>query len=253
MLNMKNMPRHTRIPLVCFAFICLSLILEPSLAVQESGGVGTIGNVKEFHNNFVHHSSPKQTLTNSQIYNNSDILENALHQTPSVAVFPPELMPRSPSEKETIVMNSTNSVKQVRKIYAMNTNIQREIVFDDVQSGDPMKKGLKNTMDIGISGNGGSPSKNKAWWDSELADEGIENAVDKAVSSDQHAGPVYYESHSGSPGSEHMGNYMNIDVSGIDVKAINTVEGGSAVATSNIVIQPVQIINCPPEVEEKLK
>jgi len=51
----------------------------------------------------------------------------------------------------------------------------------------------------------------------------------------------------------HLGNYSNIDVSGIDVKAINTVEGGSAVATSNIVIEPVQIVNCPGEVEEKLK
>jgi hypothetical protein len=42
----------------------------------------------------------------------------------------------------------------------------------------------------------------------------------------------------------HLGNYSNIDVSGIDVKAINTVEGGSAVVTSNIVIEPVQIVNC---------
>ena len=46
---------------------------------------------------------------------------------------------------------------------------------------------------------------------------------------------------------------MNIDVSGINVHAINTVKDGSAVATSNIEIKPVQIINCPPEVEEKLK
>ena len=44
-----------------------------------------------------------------------------------------------------------------------------------------------------------------------------------------------------------------IDVSGISVSAVNTVQGGSAVATSNIVIKPVQIIICPSEVEEKLK
>jgi hypothetical protein len=42
-------------------------------------------------------------------------------------------------------------------------------------------------------------------------------------------------------------------VNGITVSAINTVEGGSAVATSNIVIKPVQIIISPSEVEEKLK
>jgi hypothetical protein len=46
---------------------------------------------------------------------------------------------------------------------------------------------------------------------------------------------------------------MNIEVSGISVSAINTVEGGSAVANSNIVIKPVQIITAPAEVDEKLK
>ncbi len=48
-------------------------------------------------------------------------------------------------------------------------------------------------------------------------------------------------------------NNMNIDVRGIYVRAVNTVPGGNAVATSNIVIKPVQILICPPEVEEKLK
>ena len=49
------------------------------------------------------------------------------------------------------------------------------------------------------------------------------------------------------------GNYLGIDVSGITVSAINTMERGSAVATSNIIINPVQIIDLAPEVEEKLK
>jgi hypothetical protein len=49
------------------------------------------------------------------------------------------------------------------------------------------------------------------------------------------------------------GNYLNVEVSGITVNAINTVEGGSAVATSNIVIEPVQTIVYAPEVEEKLR
>ena len=53
--------------------------------------------------------------------------------------------------------------------------------------------------------------------------------------------------------SVQLGNNMNINVNGITVSAINTVEGGSAVATSNIVIKPVQIIISPSEVEEKLK
>ena len=48
------------------------------------------------------------------------------------------------------------------------------------------------------------------------------------------------------------GNYLGIDVRGISVSAINTMDGGSAVATSNIIINPVQIINLAPEVEVKL-
>jgi hypothetical protein len=82
---------------------------------------------------------------------------------------------------------------------------------------------------------------------------GIENMVDNATVSRQHGNPVNYQSHTGSPEQQRLGNYMNIVVSGVDVRATNTVEGGSAVATSNIIIKPVQIINCPPEVEEKLK
>jgi hypothetical protein len=52
---------------------------------------------------------------------------------------------------------------------------------------------------------------------------------------------------------EPCGNYLGIDVRGITVSAINTMERGSAVATSNIIINPVQIIDLAPEVEEKLK
>jgi hypothetical protein len=50
-----------------------------------------------------------------------------------------------------------------------------------------------------------------------------------------------------------LGNNLDIDIRGVSVSAINTVKGGSAVATSNIIIKPVQIIICPSEVEEKLK
>jgi hypothetical protein len=53
--------------------------------------------------------------------------------------------------------------------------------------------------------------------------------------------------------AQRLGNNMDIVVSGISVRAINTVPGGNAMATSNIVIKPVQIIVCPPEIEEKLK
>jgi hypothetical protein len=162
-------------------------------------------------------------------------------------------MPHSPPVKETVIMNRSHSAQQIPDMYALNANMQRDLVFDDAQSGNPMKKGMKNSMDISINGNGQKPSKGNNWMDSGADDGGIENMVDNAMVSKQHGNPVNYQSRTGSPEQQRLGNYMNIVVSGVDVRATNTVEGGSAVATSNIIIKPVQIINCPPEVEEKLK
>ena len=49
-------------------------------------------------------------------------------------------------------------------------------------------------------------------------------------------------------------NSMNIEVSKITVVAINLVEGGKAIATSDIILKPVQILGNPrdAEVQEKL-
>ena len=186
-------------------------------------------------------------------------LELSLGQPPlsgreaGLVPFPPELLPRSPPVKEHIAMDNSHPEQQVQDMYALNRNMQRDIVFDDTQSGDPKDKGLKNSMDIGVNGNGQEQPTSDGWSDGSSDDMGIENLVDNAMSSQQHDGPVTYQSHSGSPAQQRLGNYMNIDVSGINVQATNTVEGGSAVATSNIEIKPLQIINCPPEVDEKLK
>ena len=44
--------------------------------------------------------------------------------------------------------------------------------------------------------------------------------------SKQHGNPVSYQATLALLSSSVWGNYMNIDVSGIDVRAINTIEGG---------------------------
>jgi len=48
-------------------------------------------------------------------------------------------------------------------------------------------------------------------------------------------------------------NHLDIRVSGVSVRAINTVEGGNATATSNIIIEPVQIIQIPCQAADKLR
>lgn len=48
-------------------------------------------------------------------------------------------------------------------------------------------------------------------------------------------------------------NRLDIRVKEISVRAINTVEGGSATATSNIIIEPVQIIQVASQATDKLR
>lgn len=226
-------------------FICLCLIGQSAATLSNTND--PLNRVKEFHSNFIAHD--QQSLPSVGQF---QLPDNGAKE-PGSKTFPPDLMPHSSPVKQQIDMDNSNSEQQVQDMYALNTNMQRDIVFDDTQSGDPMKKGLKNSMDIAIKGNENGQTKDNGWQDGSSDDMGIENFVDNAVSSQQHDSPVNYPSQSGSSSQQRLGNYMNIDVSGINVQATNTVEGGSAVATSNIEIKPVQIINCPPEVEEKLK
>jgi hypothetical protein len=219
--------------------ICLCLMW---LAAADPGD--PLSRIKEFHSAFINHDGQiGPSLMKPQLFG----------RNPELETFSPVLMPHFSPMKEYIVMNNSHPKQQVKNMYALNTNMRRDIVFDDAQSGDAKDKGLKNSLDITISGDVKGESKSNDWLDGSNNDMVIENLVDNAVSSYQYDDSVYHQSRSGSPTQQRLGNYMNIDVSGINVQAINTVEGGSAVATSNVEIKPVQIINCPPEVEEKLK
>ena len=242
---MGNVLRMNGSMICVYVLICLCLIGQSAATLSETAD--PLNGVKEFHTNFISHD--KQLMPSLGQPQPSD----QGGQEPGLETFPPDLMPHSPPVKQDIDLNNSHSEQQVQDMYALNRNVQRDIVFGDTQSGDTKQKGLKNSMDIAINGNGQGQPDSNGWSDGSSDDMGIENLVDNAMSSQQHDGPVYSQSQSGSPGQQRLGNYMNIDVSGINVQATNTVEGGSAVATSNIEIKPVQIINCPPEVDEKLK
>ena len=248
---MKEVAIHASTLLVCVLFVFLSLIGSSVADETPLNTADSINMIEEFHQNFIHHDHQSEpSLVQPQLSGKEIFFPVA---PDNVGNFPPDLMPHSQTSKETVIMNSSQSAQQIQNMYTLNANMQRDIVFGDAQNGDPVKKGLKNSMDITISGNGQGPSKENNWLDSGTDDGGIENMVNNTMVSKQHGAPVYCQSHTGSPEQQRLGNYMNIDVSGVDVRATNTVEGGSAVATSNIIIRPVQIINCPPEVDEKLK
>lgn len=242
---MKNALRPAGAMIRVSIFICLCLIGQS--AATQSDTADPLNEVKEFHSNFIAHD--RQSMPS---FVQPQLSEEGV-QAPGLGKFPPDLMTHALPVNQHIDMDRAHPEQQVQDMYALNTNMQRDIVFDDTQNGDPAKEGLKNSMDIAINGNGQGRTKSNDLSDRRSDDMGIENFVDNAVSSRQDGVPVDYKSQTGSPSQQRLGNYLNIDVSGISVQAINTVQGGSAVATSNIEIKPVQIINCPPEVEEKLK
>jgi hypothetical protein len=157
-----------------------------------------------------------------------------------------DLMPRSLPSRENIALRGPSSEARVTDLKAMNGVRQRDILYDEAQSGDPESQGLANSLDVSITGQ--EPAKNDGFGKDGSGDN-IEKIVDDAFN----RGMENKKNGGNMAKSQQLGNNMNINVNGISVSAINTVEGGSAVATSNIVIKPVQIINCPSEAEEKLK
>jgi hypothetical protein len=252
---MKEVPVHAGKWLACVLFVLINLIgFAVAEGTQDPDISDSLAKIKEFHSNFINHAGRSEpSLVQPQLSNKEIFFSKASVPIAGLDKFFSNYGSNFPNSKENVVMNRSHSEEHVKDLISLNANKQRDIVFDDSQNGDPMKQGLKNSLDITVSGNGKGKSGVNTWLDEDPDGAVIENLVETAITTKQHNDSVYYQSHSGSQAQQRLGNYLNIDVSGIDVKAINTVEGGSAVATSNIIIKPVQIINCPAEVEEKLK
>jgi hypothetical protein len=155
-------------------------------------------------------------------------------------------MPSSPPSREKISLSGPQSQLQVGNLKAMNSIKERDVVYEDYQQGDPEARGLLNSRDIQIVGPAGELEGGKK----DLMGENIERRVDGALASCMNRGSGEKES---SVYSQNLGNNLNIEVSGISVSAINTAEGGNAVANSNIIIKPVQVIYTPSEVDERIK
>ncbi len=167
-------------------------------------------------------------------------------QNPDMQHHLRDLMPQSLPSREKIALTGPSSVARVSDLKAINSVTQRDINYDEAQNGDPESQGLANSLDVSITGQ--KAAKDDGFGKDESGDD-IEKIVDNAFNN----GTKNREIDGKTAKSVQLGNNMNINVNGISVSAINTVEGGSAVATSNIVIKPVQIIISPSEVEEKLK
>lgn len=167
-------------------------------------------------------------------------------------------IPKIPPSKQSISLSSSDPSKEVSDLVAINSVADRDIVCDEEQNGVPYDKGLVNSLAVSVTGNKGEMIKS---WSEEGLDEfpgeDVELIVDRAINSSIPRSGGYssgIEQRAKSARPELLGtNNLDIDVSGISVTALNTAEGGSSTATSNIIIKPVQLIVCPSEIEEKLK
>jgi hypothetical protein len=139
----------------------------------------------------------------------------------------------TPIKKEEIIMDNLNPTANVQDISAMNTQKQRDVIFKDSQKQDSDQEDPENSQEISVSGKENDESEDKS-----SSQESNEDSIgDRSPDNNK---------------KHNAGNYLTIDVHDISVSAINTVQGGSSVATSNIIIEPVQMIVCPPEVGVKL-
>jgi hypothetical protein len=147
------------------------------------------------------------------------------------------------SYNEQTIMNKSNPQKDVGDLVAVNSVKSRDIIYSERQEN---KNENDNIVDIQVKNN----PRNQA--DAFQDDYALETFIDESVNSGIKMANKQY--HSGSASEyDRLGNYLNIEVSGITVSAINSVPGGNAVADSDIIIKPVQIIISPSEVEEKIK
>lgn len=244
---MDRMIGPTGIALVGAVFVCLILLMSVSVAAQPSIMSGTLGGIGNFEPGYTpyQHDSDRGQL---KLPGGTICFPWASREVPMGGPLHPEVMPRARPTREAISLTGSQPEEQVQDLKAMNTVKQRDIVYEESQNGDPKAQGLVNSMGVSVRGKG----QGKREWP-EGADD-LEEFVDNAVNSGmERNNRIDGKGGDGHPGQKRLGNYMNIDVKGVSVSAINTVEGGSAVATSNIIIKPVQLIVCPSEVEEKLK
>jgi hypothetical protein len=245
---MKKLPKSTSAKLVVSIFICVFMISSLALAESRSSAEDRLNKIRDSNSNIVHFKEDS-TLGKLQLADETITFPWA---SPKTSIFVSDqasyIIPSSPPSNEKILMDRSNPEARLNVLSATNTVKQRDLIYEDSQNGDPRNSGLTNDLDIEVTG---IEKESRNELDDMSEDDGIEQIVDNALGSslvDNAVGGKY-----GNLGTESARNNLNIEVSGITTKAINTVEGGRAIATSNIIIKPVQIIVCSPEVEEKLK
>lgn len=213
---MSTMP--TSLWLVGIIFICIfagSASSMPQLDVQEQ--------LSKFKDNSIHHgNSPEWGVLRA----GEDTIYFPWHgsSNPGRTLGSSSM---SPVRKE-IILDETNSSASVGDLLAINAVKERNLRQKSSQNGDP---DLSNALKIDVSGRD-EPG---------IFAPGNDNGNYEAGRPGPEDGRIRYP-----------GNYLTVNVHDITVSAVNSMPDGNAVATSNIIIEPVQMIVCPSEVDQKL-
>ena len=133
--------------------------------------------------------------------------------------------------REEIIMDANNSSAGLDDLLVINSVKERDVIEKSSQNGDPEDGGLSNALSIDVGG-GESQGDEAPDYDFESIEAG---------GPDSRRGDLKY-----------AGNYLTVNVHDIKVTAVNSMPDGNAVATSNIIIEPVQTIVVPSEVHQKL-
>lgn len=133
--------------------------------------------------------------------------------------------------REEIIMDANNTSASLDDLLVINSVKERDVTERDSQNGDPGNGDLSNALSIDVGGGEGQGA----------------DAPDYDADSIEAGGPEF-----GRGDLKYAGNYLTVNVHDIKVTAVNSMPDGNAVATSNIIIEPVQTIVVPSEVHQKL-
>jgi hypothetical protein len=195
-------PLRTALTAAC---ICLVLMLGMTAAGQATNPGTAIGDIKNYHSNFIHHQEKSPI---GQLVLPKDTVYFPWYGRDEVGARSPcGAVPSCRPVKEDICMKGSHASSQVQDLKAMNSAKQRDIVYDEVQRGDAESQGLANSMDIQVSGgaNGDQDKEEYVFFGND-----IENLVDSAGFKHEQGLCGKSVCQGGS-----FGNNMNIEVSGI--------------------------------------
>jgi hypothetical protein len=244
---MKELPKPTGMVLVGILFIFI--YLGSSVGQPNLYGRGELVGPKDSNYDLLHHQN-NSDLGQLKLSDNTVYFPWASGHIPKSSTWLSPSMPSLPPANEKVLLDSSNSKARVQNLFAINAAKQRDLIYKDSQNRGPGDQSLINSLDISVKGDGNKAGDGLPEVNSE--DDNAMQSLEGAFKFGAQKNGAYNQE-SGAPRTKSSGNYLNVEVSGISVNAINTMEGGSAVATSNIIIEPVQTIVYSPEVKEKLR